>query len=184
MELCQLQRWASSATTVGVAGVSPKEMMVWEELELFRNSRLHCVGEDENAQVAKEETKKTLGPKKDPILKAVSSSKKTLQVYMLCFQIIQVYCERFFRVIKGRFNSEDRWVRWLMFVLDSLDLFEPQSYIEMEDPQNAKNDKNGAFLPAKRNFQHFWATGILPLPPFVPSWHRPISLDLQSTPDM
>lgn len=65
---------------------------------------------------------------------------------MLCFQIIQVYCEHFFRVIKGRFNSEDRWVRWLMFVLDSLDLFEPQSYIEMEDPQNAKNDKNGAFL--------------------------------------
>ena len=33
-----------------------------------------------------------------------------------------------------------------MFVLDSLDLFEPKVSHLMEDPQNAKNDKNGAFL--------------------------------------
>ena len=36
----------------------PERNDAWEKLELFRNSRLHCVGEDENAQVAKEETKK------------------------------------------------------------------------------------------------------------------------------
>ena len=72
-----------------------------------------------------------------------------------------------------------------MFVLDSLDLFEPKVSHLMQDPQNAKTIKMVHFYPSKAELPTLLSyrdSVIATL--FVPSWRRPISLDLQSTPDM